>query len=159
MYLTRNQKRIQNSLKVKEPKEEEPKKEDNSKEEELKEDTYCLICWEPEDIVTNPVTKMKSIGLFSSVCTCDCNFHPNCFLEWASKTMTCPICRGPLTINMEIYYTLTLGKNYKFKLFCGQVSKYVVKLGYLTSKYLFLIWVLIKMIMIADIIISNYIRK
>jgi hypothetical protein len=150
MYLTRNQKRIQDSLKVKEPREE-----DNYKEE----DKYCLICWEPEDIVTNPVTKMKSIGLFTSLCTCDCIFHPNCFLEWASKTMTCPICRGPLTINMEIYYTLTLGKHYKTKLFCIQVSKYIVKVGYLICKYLFLIWVLLKMIMIADIIISNYIRR
>ena len=156
MYLTRNQKRIQ-ELSIKEPKtkEEEPK----AKEEELKEDNYCLICWEPEDIVTNPVTKMKSIGLFTSLCTCDCNFHPNCFLEWASKTMTCPICRGPLTINMEIYYILTLGKHYKIKLFCGYASKYILRVGYLSGKYLFLVWVVYNIIWFANIIILNYIRK
>lgn len=143
MYLTRNQQRIRDSI----------------KEEEPKEEMYCLICWEPEDIITNPVTKMKSIELFNSVCQCDCNFHPNCVLEWASKTLACPICRGPLTINMEIYYILTLGKHYKIKLFCRQVGKYIVKLGYFTSKYLFLIWALLKMIIIADIIMTNYIRK
>ena len=64
---------------------------------------YCLICWEPEVTDINPITKMQAIYLFNYICECDCNLHPNCFLEWATKTNTCPICREPLTINLEMY--------------------------------------------------------
>ena len=110
--------------------------------EEIKDDNiYCLICWEPEDKLTNPITKMQTIYLYNYTCECDCNFHPNCFLEWASKTHTCPICRKSLTVNMDIYYQLTLGNHYKLKLFCKKIKDCIVTVIYFQLRYLSLMWI------------------
>lgn len=133
MYLTRYRKRVINSTNKKEEK--EPIIED--KKEDI---IYCLICWEPEEKDNNPITKMKSINLFIYICDCDCNFHPKCFLEWAAKTHACPICREPLTINMKIYYELTLGNNYKFKLFCKKMGDYIWTVIYYPIRYCFIAW-------------------
>lgn len=144
MYLTRNRKR----LLVKEPKMElelEPVLDEIKGEikEEIKEDDiiYCLICWEPEEKLTHPITKMQTIYLFNYTCVCDCNFHPNCFLEWALKTHTCPICRKKLAVNMDIYYQLTLGNHYKIKLFCKKIKDCIVTVIYFQLRYLSLMWI------------------
>jgi hypothetical protein len=140
MYLTRNRRRILASINEKEQQEQQEEKEPVL--EEIKEDNiYCLICWEPEEKQINPITKMQTIYLFNYTCECDCNFHPNCFLEWATKTHTCPICREPLTVNMEIYYQLTLGNHYKFKLFCKKIGGYIWSVVYFPIKYLSLMWI------------------
>ena len=135
MYLTRNRKR----LLAKGPVIDEII--DEIKDEIIDDNIYCLICWEPEDKLTNPITKMQTIYLYNYTCECDCNFHPNCFLEWASKTHTCPICRNSLTINMDIYYQLTLGDNYKLKLFCKKIKDCIVTVIYFQLRYLSLMWI------------------
>jgi len=156
MYLTRNRRRVLSSIKKSEEKQE---KEELVIEEKKEDIIYCLICWEPEEKDINPITKMKAIYLFNYICECDCNFHPNCFLEWATKTNTCPICREPLTINLEMYYKITLGDNYKFKLFCKKIGNYIWTVIYFPVKYLSLAWIIYVIIKCLYVVILDHARN
>jgi hypothetical protein len=129
MYLTRNRK-----LEIKNNELEENNKLINNKQIpdlQIPDIIQCLICWEPENN-KNPIIKMKNIILFESSCECDCKFHCNCLFEWVSKTPTCPICRNPLTINIEILEIHQFGPHYKLK-------KFVKKLGNVSYKALLII--------------------
>lgn len=155
MYLTRNRRRVLTSI-------QEPQEKEYTKliiEEKEKDTIYCLICWEPEEKDINPITKMQEIYLFNYICDCDCNFHPNCFLEWATKTNTCPICRKPLTVNLEMYYKITLGDNYKLKLFCKKIGNYIWTVIYFPVKYLFLAWILYVIIQSLYVVILDDARN
>ena len=128
MYLTRNRKlEIKNNIQI--PDIQIP---DIQIPDKLTPDIIqCLICWEPENN-KNPIIKMKNIILFESSCECDCKFHCDCLFEWVSKTPTCPICRNPLTINIEILEIHKFGPHYKLK-------KFVKKLGNVSYKALVII--------------------
>jgi hypothetical protein len=95
----------------------------------------CLICWEPEN-KQNPIIKMKNIMLFESSCECDCNFHCDCLFEWVSNTQTCPICRNPLTINIEILEIHKFGPHHKLKKFVRKLANVSYKASVMTIKYI-----------------------
>ena len=101
----------------------------------------CLICWEPEN-KENKIFKMKHINLFTSDCSCDCNFHLFCFFDWVKKTPTCPICREELSFNEENFHLHTLGPHYKIKLFFKNVYNWINDFIKIIIKYMAILFLL-----------------
>jgi hypothetical protein len=66
-------------------------------------DECCIICWSP--------TNVKSLSAFTYIKTnCQCNpkLHEKCIDTWLRNSLTCPICRKSVTINMPINITKML---------------------------------------------------
>lgn len=109
--------------------------------EEITETISCLICWEPET-KENEIYKMKQINIFYSDCSCDCNFHLNCFFDWVKKTPTCPICRNELAFDSEKFYLHTLGPYYKTKLMFKKLLDFIKDVIKMIIKYVSILFLL-----------------
>lgn len=62
------------------------------------EDKSCIICWmnnQPND----PIQLLSDCYYIQTTCKCNPHIHFSCLNEWASRHMSCPICRTKLHIN------------------------------------------------------------
>ena len=128
-------------------------KENEELKEKEKEKEQCMFCWEFSSD-ENQIHKMKHIPLFVSNCSCNCDVHVVCFINWVKKTPTCPICREDLMFNDEIYNKYTLGPHYKIKLFFKKIIEWLDNLIKSILKFASMVFLVYMTISIISCIVN-----
>ena len=63
----------------------------------------CIVCYDQHN-VNKKLHKLKFLLKKSNLhsdCSCNSLIHQYCFNNWCSESLTCPICRKELTVNVN----------------------------------------------------------
>jgi hypothetical protein len=122
-------------------------------------ESNCLFCFEPAQ-ETNKLFRMKDVLIINPSCQCNGNLHMICLTDWISVSKTCPICRGALTINLDIIRQIDTFRSsaltVKLKLFIRKAVKIFYAFVMMMSKYIAFLFLLNALFRVARDIYSSF---
>ena len=125
-------------------------------------ESNCLFCFEPAQ-ETNKIFRMKDVLIINWSCQCNGNLHMICLTDWISVSKTCPICRGVLTINLDIIRQINTFNSsaltVKLSLFIRKFVHLFYAIVMMMTKYISLLFLLNTLLRVAIDIYSSFDKR